>query len=308
MAKSSSDLSFAESGALYVGGELVGFKEIVVPAGRGKRTKFDPAKLGAQEFLVDPTKRGKNVPLGKTSRRPDGGETIVIRIKVGAKKADRTYVISDLKPRDSKRPSKIQRAALEKVLEGKNKTQASVAVKEIADALWDSDPQAALDLRIELDERLAAVVTVPAPADEGLAALWGPEPSVEEVKAATRDGARERRSALQDLKKRAWTREQAAEHLHITPQSVSSRIDKHDLLGLKIGRTWWLPDWQFTDDGSVDGMRQLFAAWPSSVVALDVWAREPHPDLKPTPAGVLRRSGGIDRVLDVLGVEADSRW
>jgi len=69
------------------------------------------------------------------------------------------------------------------------------------------------------------------------------------------------------------------------------------------------PAWQFMEDGTLPEVQQLIAAWPSTSLALSVWAVEPSVDLNgQTPSQELRRRGGAPRVLELVEALRAAGW
>ena len=94
------------------------------------------------------------------------------------------------------------------------------------------------------------------------------------------------------------TRDAAARLLGVSPQAVSDMLDRGDLIGLKQGREWRLPEWQFDADaprGVLPGFREVVAAFPASVVALSRWMERENPDLGgSSPRAALQKGNTAD--------------
>jgi hypothetical protein len=128
--------------------------------------------------------------------------------------------------------------------------------------------------------RLEAAVTTP-PSDDLDERFWGPAPdSVSAVKAAAADLSAQfaqRRQLAAD----SVSRDDAAELLGITPQSVTSKLASGKLIGIKSGREWRLPRWQFDADnasGVLPDLDVLQAAFPGGPVSLSNWITAAQPD------------------------------
>ena len=96
------------------------------------------------------------------------------------------------------------------------------------------------------------------------------------------------------------TRAEAAQLLRISDQAVSDHLTAGDLVGLKDGRVWRLPAWQFNADtahGWLPGIAQLRTHFPGGPITLTTWATTPNVDLgDQTPAARLA-AGNLDQVL-----------
>jgi hypothetical protein len=139
--------------------------------------------------------------------------------------------------------------------------------------------------------------------------LWGRAPSDRELARARRASYATLEDALRDALSDALTREQAATRLGITPQAVSKRVASGGLIALRRGRVSRLPAWQFYEDGTLPGLKQLIAAYPGGALSLTIWATSPTPDLDgSTPARVLARRGGVSRVLETAGALTPAAW
>jgi hypothetical protein len=206
----------------------------------------------------------------------------------------------------TKRKLRARDAVLELVL-----ARPGITTREIANELSDIDEASViLDALIEAD----LVVSVSArgagqPEREPLAAAWGSEPSDEELADARCVGEGAEQAALDDALDGALTREMAANRIGVTPQAVSERRKAGKLVGLRRGREWRFPAWQFADDGTLPALDELIDAWPGTPLALSTWAVTPSPDLDGrTPAQALAVRGGVERVLDLARALAASAW
>ena len=97
--------------------------------------------------------------------------------------------------------------------------------------------------------------------------------------------------------------------LGISPQAVSKRHATGALVALPRGRELYFPAWQFADGAAVPGLADVIAAYPGSPLALSTWATAPNPDLdRATPAQMLTRRGGVERVLEALESISSAAW
>jgi hypothetical protein len=129
-------------------------------------------------------------------------------------------------------------------------------------------------------DRLEAAVT--ADPDDGLEErFWGPGPdSVTASQAAFADlsdqFAQRRRLAAESV-----SRDEAADLLGIAAQSITAKLAAHKLVGIKVGREWRLPVWQFDPDnpsGVLPDLDTLQAVFPGGVVSLSKWMLRKQPD------------------------------
>lgn len=94
-------------------------------------------------------------------------------------------------------------------------------------------------------------------------ALWGPAPEVDDLAAASAN-VRDQFAARRRIAEHGFTREQTAELLAISPQSVSSLLEAKKLIGIRVGREWRLPLWQFAADNeggvvpNLDDLQNVF--------------------------------------------------
>ena len=144
------------------------------------------------------------------------------------------------------------------------------------------------------DEAVAAVVE--------LLEAYGPEPTAAALAEASAWNAATSAERRRTLIEQSITREEAAGILGVSAQSVSAMLKRGDLAGLKDGRQWRLPRWQFdpeSESGALPGLRGVLAAFPASIGALSRWIQIENPDLGGiSPQAALRRG----RVADVLGL------
>jgi hypothetical protein len=139
--------------------------------------------------------------------------------------------------------------------------------------------------------------------------LWGRAPSDRELALARRASYAKLEDALRDALSDALTREQAATRLGITPQAVSKRVASGGLIALRRGRASRLPAWQFYEDGTLPGLKQLIAAYPGGALSLTIWATSPTPDLDgSTPARALAHRSGVSRVLEAARALTPAAW
>jgi hypothetical protein len=142
-------------------------------------------------------------------------------------------------------------------------------------------------------------------------ALWGPGPSSPERKRAALANLRRQYQARRTVVEASLTRPEAAELLDVSEQAVLDRLKAGDLVGLKKGREWRLPSWQFHADselGFVPGLARVGAVFAGGAVSLTEWAQTPNRDLDDaTPAEALT-AGHVDDVVRVAQVGTAAAW
>lgn len=77
------------------------------------------------------------------------------------------------------------------------------------------------------------------------------------------------------------TPDRAARLLRVDPSRVRQRLGDRTLYGIKDGRNWVLPAFQFEGHGTIPGCEQLFANLPETLhpVAVARWFLSPHSEL-----------------------------
>ncbi|WP_249353556.1 helix-turn-helix domain-containing protein [Rhodococcus sp. USK13] len=142
-------------------------------------------------------------------------------------------------------------------------------------------------------------------------ALWGPGPSPAERKAAALVNLRRQYQARRAVVEASLTRPEAAELLDVSEQAVLDRLKAGDLVGLKKGREWRLPSWQFSADselGFVPGLAKVTAVFAGGAVSLTEWALAPNSDLDgATPVEALA-AGHVDDVVRAAQVGTAAAW
>lgn len=147
--------------------------------------------------------------------------------------------------------------------------------------------------------------------DELDAAQWGRGPSPSERRQAALENLRRQYDARRAVVAASMTRSEAAELLDVSQQAVLDRLEAGDLVGLKKGREWRLPAWQFSPDaerGFVSGLAQLRGVFPGGVVSLTEWATAANVELDgATPAAELA-AGRVEGVVRAAGAGTSSAW
>ena len=128
--------------------------------------------------------------------------------------------------------------------------------------------------------RLEAAATAE-PSDDLDERFWGPAPdSVTAVKAVV-DDLSEQFAQRRRLAEDSLSREEVAKLLGIAAQSVKSKLESGKLIGIKVGREWRLPRWQFDPDntsGVLPDLDTLQTAFPGGPVSLSNWIIRAQPE------------------------------
>ena len=139
--------------------------------------------------------------------------------------------------------------------------------------------------------------------DTRLDDAFGREPSASEYAEAVAWNLSVATARRQRLIARSVARHEAASRLGVSPQAVSEMLDRGALVGLREGREWRIPAWQFDEEsptGVLPGLRDLGSRFPGSVVSLSRWIERENPDLDGmTPRAALRR-GNVEGVLRLV--------
>jgi hypothetical protein len=142
-------------------------------------------------------------------------------------------------------------------------------------------------------------------------ALWGGEPSPAERREAALSNLRRQYESRRQVVESSLTRTEAAELLDVSEQAILDRLDAGDLIGLKKGREWRLPAWQFSPDserGFVPGLAKLGEVFPGGVVSMTVWATSANVELDgATPAEELA-AGHVDLVVHAARTGTAAAW
>ncbi|BBZ01560.1 hypothetical protein MCHIJ_09970 [Mycolicibacterium chitae] len=131
----------------------------------------------------------------------------------------------------------------------------------------------------ELD-RLHSAVTVD-PDDDLDVTFWGTAPDSVSVTQAAFSDLQEQFAARRQLSDESISRDEAARLLDVTPQSITAKLAAHKLVGIKVGREWRLPLWQFDPDapsGALPDLDVLQSVFPGGVVSLSAWMQREQPE------------------------------
>jgi hypothetical protein len=175
------------------------------------------------------------------------------------------------------------------------------ALREATDALRHTSRDMVLLIATALHAQHAQG-EASAPLDDA----FGPEPSQGAYNDAIAWNVATGTERRQSLIERSITRHAAARRLGVSAQAVSDMLDRGALVGLKEGREWRLPEWQFEPEsptGVLPGLRDIVARFPASIIALSRWIERENPDLNGlTPRSALQREKAEDvlRLVETL--------
>ncbi|TSD47371.1 helix-turn-helix domain-containing protein [Rhodococcus sp. KBS0724] len=114
-------------------------------------------------------------------------------------------------------------------------------------------------------------------------ASWGPAPTQAEALEAVVGDLSDQFAVRQALIDTGLTCKQAAHLLGVREQAITAKIDEGKLIGLKRGREWRLPAWQFIPDGAsgiIPRLDALQAAFPGGPVSLSAWMNKSSSEFK----------------------------
>jgi excisionase family DNA binding protein len=149
------------------------------------------------------------------------------------------------------------------------------------------------------------------PSDDLDERFWGPAPdSVTSVHAVVADlnsqFSQRRRLAAESI-----SRDAAAELLGITPQSVTSKLESGKLVGIKVGREWRLPRWQFDPDntsGVLPDLHMVQQVFPGGPVSLSRWMTRAQPDFDGRSPCEEMSVNGSEGVIKVARALTSAGW
>jgi len=174
-----------------------------------------------------------------------------------------------------------------------------------------SDALRAVIQELPASEITEFIDTVTGADDDLDPALWGDAPSTAEAARAHLANLTAKFADRQTVLAQSITRADAAHLLGISDQAISDRLNAGDLVGLKDGRVWKLPAWQFdadTENGTLPGIAALRQHFPAGPVTLTAWVTAPNADLdNHTPAARLA-AGDVDQVLRAAQAGGPIAW
>jgi signal recognition particle subunit SEC65 len=158
--------------------------------------------------------------------------------------------------------------------------------------------------------RLEAAATAESP-DDLDERFWGPAPdSVTAVRAVFADLS-DQFAQRQQLAANGISRDDAAELLGITAQSVTAKLASRKLVGIKVGREWRLPTWEFDPDvptGVLPDLDTLQAVFPGGPVSLSRWMLTAQPEFNGRSAREEMILHGSAPVIELARVLTATGW
>lgn len=177
------------------------------------------------------------------------------------------------------------------------------AVEGVVKVLRQATPEEAEAFASTLEARGVAAGLDPA--------LWG---TSDGEPGSTADGLGNLEMQFEDRRRvelSSVTRRSAARLLGVSAQAVTEALAAGRLVGLKRGRTWFIPAWQLDGDaetGVLAGISRTAESFPGGVVALSLWMERPQADLDgSTPRRCLAR-GQVDRVVLLASSLTAAGW
>ena len=141
--------------------------------------------------------------------------------------------------------------------------------------------------------------------------FWGAAPdSVTAVTAVLADLS-DQFAQRQQLAADGISRDATAELLGITAQSVTAKLAARKLVGIKLGREWRLPTWQFDPDvptGVLPDLDTLQAVFPGGPVTLSQWILRAQPEFDGRSAREEMIVHGSTPVIELAQVLTATAW
>ena len=200
------------------------------------------------------------------------------------------------------------------------------ALRESGYAIVAIDPTAAAPAdTTELRDAVAAVVNEADQSEvarlEAAAAAESPDDLDERFWGAAPDSVTAVTAVLADLSDQFAQRHQlaadgisrdaTAELLGITAQSVTAKLAARKLVGIKLGREWRLPAWQFDPDvptGVLPDLDTLQAVFPGGPVSLSQWMLRAQPEFDGRSAREEMIVHGSTPVIELAQVLTATAW
>lgn len=156
--------------------------------------------------------------------------------------------------------------------------------------------------------RIASAVTADDDLDE---AAWGPGPAAAESFEAVVGDLHDQYAARKALADSGLTCKHAASLLGVREQAITAKIDEGKLIGLKCGREWRLPMWQFVPDnaaGIVPALDALQKVFPGGPVSLSAWMLAPSVEFDGRTPLQEVLAHGPERVIDHAARLTAAAW
>lgn len=191
-----------------------------------------------------------------------------------------------------------------------------VTLTPIPEPAPDNGSDALLPVLTELlskanSDEVARVASAVADDDDLDEAVWGPPPTAAESLEAVIGDLHERFNARQTLLENSVTCKYAASLLNVREQAITAKIDEGKLIGLKRGREWRIPTWQFAPDhaaGIVPALETLQKVFPGGPVSLSVWMLAPSTEFDGRTPLQEVLAHGPERVIDHAARLTAAAW
>lgn len=141
--------------------------------------------------------------------------------------------------------------------------------------------------------------------------FWGAAPDSVTVVTAVLADLSDQFAQRQQLADDGITRDATAELLGITAQSVTAKLAARKLVGIKLGREWRLPTWQFDPDvatGVLPDLDTLQAVFPGGPVTLSQWMLKAQPEFNGRSAREEMIVHGSTPVIELAQVLTATAW
>jgi hypothetical protein len=149
------------------------------------------------------------------------------------------------------------------------------------------------------------------PADDLDELFWGDAPDAGTTVAALLTDLGEQFAQRQQLAEDGITRDATAGLLGITAQSVTAKLAARKLVGIKLGREWRLPTWQFDPDvatGVLPDLDTLQDVFPGGPVSLSRWMLIAQPEFDGRSARAEMIVHGSGSVIELAGALTATAW
>jgi hypothetical protein len=141
--------------------------------------------------------------------------------------------------------------------------------------------------------------------------FWGAAPDSVTAVAAVLADLSDQFAQRKQLAADGISRDATAELLSITAQSVTAKLAARKLVGIKLGREWRLPTWQFDPDvptGVLPDLDTLQAVFPGGPVSLSQWMLRAQPEFDGRSAREEMIVHGSTPVIELAQVLTATAW
>ena len=141
--------------------------------------------------------------------------------------------------------------------------------------------------------------------------VFGPAPTRAETAAAELGQLALAFTRRREVTDASLTREAVADLLDVSGQTVLDWLNAGDLVGLRDGKRWMLPRWQFdadTERGFLPGIGAVAHAFAGGVVSLSRWMVTPSADLDARPPRQALAAGHTEQVTTVANALTAAGW